>query len=355
MRLISPVLKHVIYPGLARAGYFERCNRSDRPVVITYHGILPAGYVPLDPMLDGHLISATSFRAQLGVLKKKYNIVTPEEFRLWIEGRLTLPPRAVLLTCDDGRLNVTQEMLAALDEMHLQCLFFVTGASLDGPASMLWHEHLFLLLLKARPGSVRFSGETEIFFPQPVSCLRAIWRRLIEKLSAFDHAGRIQLLDEIRTQLGIPESWQSEYSENQVTLQRFFTMDGQQLKKIVECGMTVGAHTLSHPMLSRMSRANAWEEIATCRSRLAELLGVPVWAVAYPFGNEIAAGAREFELAREAGFTCAFMNTESSNGQFGFPRIHVSAGMTLGELEAHISGVDRALRLASHLRTGARA
>ena len=40
MSLISPLLKRVVYPGLAKVGYLRRRNGVG-PAVVTYHGVLP--------------------------------------------------------------------------------------------------------------------------------------------------------------------------------------------------------------------------------------------------------------------------------------------------------------------------
>jgi hypothetical protein len=142
------LLKHVIYPSLSRAGYLRRAPRSG-PAVLTYHGILPAGYTIVDPTLDGNLVSADSFRAQLQLVKERYNVISAKEFLLWCESKHELPPRSVLLTCDDGLRSSLFEMLPILQKFELECLFFVTGASLGSTATMLWYEQLYLMLLQA--------------------------------------------------------------------------------------------------------------------------------------------------------------------------------------------------------------
>ena len=53
-------------------------------------------------------------------------------------------------------------------------------------------------------------------------------------------------------------------------------------------------------------------------------------------------GEREFCLAREAGYACAFLNVElwatESSGPLALPRSHVTSDMTLPEFAAHVSG-----------------
>ena len=152
MRFISPLLKRVVYPALAGIGYLPRYSRRGELAVVTYHGVLPAGYEVTDVQLDGSWVTADQFRRQLRLLRKHYNVVYPEQVRLWCRGEGVLPPRAVLLTCDDGLTNAVTDMLPILQEEGLSCLFFVTSRSLAEDASMLWYEELYLTLLAAPEG-----------------------------------------------------------------------------------------------------------------------------------------------------------------------------------------------------------
>lgn len=70
-------------------------------------------------------------------------------------------------------------------------------------------------------------------------------------------------------------------------------------------GVTIGAHTLSHPMLAKHSAEVVRREIAESKVWLEEALGTPVRHFAYPVGDPGSAGAREFALAKEAGFASA--------------------------------------------------
>ena len=117
---------------------------------MTYHGILPKGYKTFDPDLDGGLVTAETFRRQLQLLSRQYNVISPPEFLAWCEGKQELPPRAVLLTCDDDLRNTLTEMVPILQEHRLSCLFFVTGGSLSEVPAMLWCEELYLMLLAAK-------------------------------------------------------------------------------------------------------------------------------------------------------------------------------------------------------------
>ena len=70
-------------------------------------------------------------------------------------------------------------------------------------------------------------------------------------------------------------------------------------------GVTIGAHTLTHPMLAKHDATRAREEIERSRAIIAERIGRPVRHFAYPVGDPTSAGPREFAIAREAGFATA--------------------------------------------------
>ena len=70
-------------------------------------------------------------------------------------------------------------------------------------------------------------------------------------------------------------------------------------------GVTIGAHTLSHPMLAKHPADVARREIVASKARLEAELGIPIRHLSYPVGDPTSAGPREFALAAEAGFASA--------------------------------------------------
>jgi peptidoglycan/xylan/chitin deacetylase (PgdA/CDA1 family) len=129
---------------------------------------------------------------------------------------------------------------------------------------------------------------------------------------------------------------------------RFQLLTKVELRRLADAGMTVGAHTLSHPMLSQAPIELAWSEIAESRVRLAAALGKEVWALAYPFGSPESVTPEILAMAKKAGYEVAFLNYGGGLGvqlpAFAIPRIHVTAEMNLGEFEAHLSGFHASLQ-----------
>jgi peptidoglycan/xylan/chitin deacetylase (PgdA/CDA1 family) len=69
--------------------------------------------------------------------------------------------------------------------------------------------------------------------------------------------------------------------------------------------VTIGAHTVTHSNLALQAREIAAQEMTTSRARIENALQRSVVDLAYPYGDRAAAAAREFALARSAGFQTA--------------------------------------------------
>lgn len=89
----------------------------------------------------------------------------------------------------------------------------------------------------------------------------------------------------------------------------------------------VGAHTVSHPLLSAFPPVLQRAEIQRSKAELEELLDRRVTSFAYPYGGRSDYTAATVTLVREAGFRCACSNFTGMVGRrtdpFQLPRIHV--------------------------------
>jgi len=358
VKFVSPALRHIVFPALSRTGYL-RHNLGAGPAVVTYHGVFPEGYKVRDSTLDGNLVRADSLRRQLDLLKKRYHVITPEDFLQWSDGQRSLPPRSVLLTCDDALENTLTEMLPILKDSGLSCLFFATGASAEETPSMLWYEEIYRMLLDVDGPASLDIAEAGISIDRITPNEKhAGWWKLVKQLSPFDGKARRRLLDGIRRQLGLADCWAARLLEDKAVAGRFRVLDRTGLRQLAAAGMTIGAHSLSHPVLACLPDDLAGREISEGKRVLEKTLDRAVWAFAYPFGNADTVTRRDIRLAERAGFRCGFMNVgggfgaevAGSNGtaaesrRFALPRVHVTADMNLAEFEAHISGFYRSMR-----------
>jgi len=109
--------------------------------------------------------------------------------------------------------------------------------------------------------------------------------------------------------------------------------------------VTIGAHTRTHPNIRRLDRAAALQEMAGSADDLAGMIGRRPRFFAYPYGSHRAAGAREFDLAREAGFDLAvttrpgMLHAEHAGHRTALPRVSLNGNFQdLRYLDVLLSG-----------------
>lgn len=112
----------------------------------------------------------------------------------------------------------------------------------------------------------------------------------------------------------------------------------------------IGAHTVSHFNLKRLSREAAWNEMVDA-TRIIELeTGERPRHFAYPYGYESAVGEREVELAAAAGFASAVttrhgvIQAAHATHRHALPRISVNGRyQKVAHLRTMLSGVTGAI------------
>jgi len=109
---------------------------------------------------------------------------------------------------------------------------------------------------------------------------------------------------------------------------------------------SIGAHTVNHYNLRRLSAGEAEREIAASRDIIAIETGTPPRHFAYPYGYEKAVGEREVRLVREAGYASAvttrhgMLQAEHRNHLHALPRLSVNGRyQQIGYVRTMLSGL----------------
>ena len=79
-------------------------------------------------------------------------------------------------------------------------------------------------------------------------------------------------------------------------------LSGSQLRELADAGFEIGAHTVTHPVLTDLSGAALAREIVDCKLTLEQILGREVPSFAYPKGRR---NAETMARVKEAGYRAA--------------------------------------------------
>jgi peptidoglycan/xylan/chitin deacetylase (PgdA/CDA1 family) len=114
---------------------------SVRVPILVYHSIAPhrPGQTTDQRELD---VDPVVFHAQMSyIAQTKHPVIALSSLVDAIEGRATLPPRAVVITFDDGWQSQYEDAFQILKQYHFTATFFVyTKIIGNGPGFMTWDE-----------------------------------------------------------------------------------------------------------------------------------------------------------------------------------------------------------------------
>lgn len=295
---------------------------------LMYHYVRPGMESP--PYGYYHL-PLDSFRRQLDHLQEEYDLVSRERFfELVREGREP-PEDAAVLTFDDGVTDHYRWVLPELEKRGLWGLFFIPTAPLvDGRALPVHRIHTLagavpgdrlvetLISILREDGVLDTdAGESEDMYAgrETPEQVRTFKRILNQEVS---YAALDGVLD--RLEAAFPDA------DTGVDVEEYYLTEDQ-VAALADAGMTVGAHSISHRILPRLSHAEQWSEIADSKDYLESVIGEPVRAFAYPYGTEGTFSNETVRIVDEEGFDVAFTTVaraatveEFSDRPFRIPR-----------------------------------
>jgi peptidoglycan/xylan/chitin deacetylase (PgdA/CDA1 family) len=79
----------------------------------------------------------------------------------------------------------------------------------------------------------------------------------------------------------------------------------EDIRQMAKCNVTFGAHSVNHPVFSKISVKELQGEIVGSKKTIEDRLQVPVSHFAYPFGQPFDFSAQAKQFVKEAGFKTA--------------------------------------------------
>jgi len=291
---------NVIRAGLG-ALYFSGAHYLLRPIfagvgaIFMLHHVRPRRDAEFQP--NRHLEVAPEFlRAMLAHLRaREIDIITMDEVhRRLVECQFSR--RFACFTLDDGYRDNRDFALPVMREFEAPCTVYVASDFAQG-TGRLWWIALETVITKASLIEVTIDGAATGLDTSTPAAKRIAFDRLHDWLRGL--SGEHDIRREVSALC-------ARHGVDETAICRELCMSWDELKPFADDPLiTIGAHTITHCNLARQTDAIAAHEMAISRARIESTLQRPVVHLAYPYGDKIAAGPREFALARAAGYKTA--------------------------------------------------
>ena len=280
---------------LTGAHYLLRPIFSGVGAIFMLHHVRPRRDAEFQP--NHHLEVTPEFlRAMLAHLRSRgIEIITMDEVHQRLVER-NFSRRFACFTLDDGYRDNRDFALPVMREFEAPLTVYVASDFAQGTGK-LWWIALELVIAKASSIEAMIGGVATRLDTSTPAAKQAAFDRLHDWLRGLpgEH--------DIHREIG---ALCARHGVDETEICRELCMFWDELKPFADDPLlTIGAHTITHCNLARQTEAIASHEMAISRARIESALQRPVVHLAYPYGDRVAAGAREFALAHAAGFKTA--------------------------------------------------
>jgi peptidoglycan/xylan/chitin deacetylase (PgdA/CDA1 family) len=314
---------HEILPGSLLPWPRLRKVRTSRFVILCYHGIGESGN-PLNPAP-----TSEAFEAQMFFLRKHYRVVSMEEVCKELREPQTTEP-GVAITFDDGYRSAYTVAFPILQKYRLPATIYVTLDCVE-TGQVAWYDRVFLAMAVAPSGELQLDleGPWKFQLNSHEDRVRAAFE-VVACLRALPNSRRRECCALLEKKIGLP---QNALSSRVLTWEQIHTMH--------KAGINFGSHTLTHPVVSKLTLAELACELTESRRLLEEKLGTPVLDFAFPFGKESDCSVAAVEQLARSGYRSAATTTPGVNtpqvNPFELRRLQVGDHGTLARFAFDLS------------------
>jgi peptidoglycan/xylan/chitin deacetylase (PgdA/CDA1 family) len=229
--------------------------------------------------------------------------------------------RFASFTLDDGYRDNRDFALPVLREFEAPFTVYVTSDFAEG-TGRLWWISLEAVIARTNSVEVEIGGAATRFDTGTPAAKQVAFDRLHDWLRGLP--GEHDLAREIGALC-------ARHGVDEAAICRDLCMSWDELKPFADDPLTaIGAHSITHGNLARQTEPTARHEMVASRERIEAAMQRPVVHLAYPYGDKGAARAREFALARAAGYRTAVTTRpgmifpENANHLTALPRVSLN-------------------------------
>ena len=281
--------------GLCVWPYIKQ-RRNANVQFLAYHRVSDACDSFLPPM------SIKMFETQMTYLATHCTVLHLDEAVERIKAQ-DVPDDAVVVTFDDGYADNYTHAFPILKRLSIPATIFLP-TDVIGTGRVLWHDQVFSALSKSKVPLIEGFPENESRFSlETLEDRRHAQDAILLYIRSLDvsrrnhEIGRLFGLLDFSMKLESPRVY----------------LDWSEVKAMQSHGIGFGSHTVTHPILSLLSEAEAREEVLESKRLMEDILGIRVKSFAYPSGRRQDFSETTKALLRESGYECAVTMIHGTN------------------------------------------
>lgn len=230
---------------------------------------------------------------QIIELKDNFHVFPLSYISERLSNNKSIPENTVVITIDDGYKDFYLYAYPLLSKYNVPVTIYITTDFID-ERIWLWPDKINYVLKGTNCDHVyidRFNREISL---ATIDDRNSAWDELIGYCMGLPQEDRDKFIDDMADKLkvAISNKPHEEYS----------AMSWDMIREIAGNGIDIGAHTITHPVLSRESESKAIEEISGCKRKIESIINKPVVNFCYPNGQSIDYTDQVKEIVKNSGY-----------------------------------------------------
>jgi peptidoglycan/xylan/chitin deacetylase (PgdA/CDA1 family) len=258
--------------------------------------------------------------------------------------------RFAVITIDDAYQDILIHAWPVFRRHECPFTLFVAPSITDGTCQ-LWWRALEAVIAGSSFLGLKLNEETVALSTVTAAQKQTAWEKIYWPLRRLEPNRQGDVISRLCCEHGVDPQ----------AICRSEAMDWDEVRTIARDPLcTIGAHTMRHHALAKLPVEEAMEEITGSIARIEAEIGQRPRFLAYPYGDPLSAGDREFELACAAGIEAAVTTRKGlifpGHGQklTALPRVSINGGyQELRYVDVLLSGT--AFALWARVRRGSAA
>jgi peptidoglycan/xylan/chitin deacetylase (PgdA/CDA1 family) len=269
--------------------------------IFALHRIVPEKWHSKLPDNRALELTPQDLRAALEWTRRQgFDVIRMDE----VKSRISEPRGAkfIAFTFDDGYRDNLTEALKIFRDFGFPFTINVTSGFVDRTASVWWYT-LEDILERRASLSFSWAGSLREWSWPGGNDRQRVFAEVAQLIREQSRSARDELIETICSAAEV----------DPLERTRELIMDWDEIQQLLGFWhVTIGAHTVGHHTLSRLTHDELEEELIDAKATIEAKVGKKVRHLAYPFGGRDAVGRREFDCARECDYETA-VTTRTAN------------------------------------------
>ncbi|RDH83780.1 MAG: hypothetical protein DIZ80_06480 [endosymbiont of Galathealinum brachiosum] len=303
--------------------------------ILAYHRIYNLDNEEKFPF-DPELISANKFdfEEQMNYVKSHYNPISLKNLIDSLSNDYSLPRNPVVITFDDGHFDNYSNAYPILKKLKIPATIFLSTEYISNN-KVFWFDWVAYNIYKTDHKNITFSIDNTSFdIGEEIFSKRQTTENILGYLKNLDNKSRINCLNEMKNILDVKIFDDDKNKSSSLNWVQVLEMSNNDIE--------FGSHTVSHPILSKLTAKELTHEIQHSKHEIEAHINRQIDTIAYPVGGTNEFNENVIEECKIAGYKLGLSYVSGSErlplkNIYEIKRLHVERYTHMHRFKAMLS------------------